>query len=310
MKRKYLVIGAVSTLAIVVIFLSAVLVKHSQTPEAIADFFENSDVSVPPLAEKLYKAGLIKNVVALNTVLVAENAHALFLKGIGQGEEAQNLANPLVRYVKVTEGLRKEEIANKVGKALAWNDEEKQQFAYVAAVDEGKLYPETYILPDSIKPIDFKERMVTRFNQKVTAKSKTLLKNSINLSTAVKIGSIIQREAAGKQDMNLISGIIWNRLFKGMSLDIDATLQYAKGNEEDGWWPRVVSKDKYIDSPFNTYENKGLPPTPISNPGLAAITAAINPTKTDCLFYLHDKKRVIHCSVTYAEHVKKIKKYL
>jgi UPF0755 protein len=134
-------------------------------------------------------------------------------------------------------------------------------------------------------------------------------KNKINIDTAVRIASIIQREAAGKQDMNLISGVIWNRLFKGMSLDMDATLQYAKGTSTN-WWPQVASKDKNIVSPFNTYQNKGLPPTAISEPSIDAIKAAMNPAKTDCLFYLHDNYRNIHCTVTYAAHVENIQRYL
>lgn len=95
-----------------------------------------------------------------------------------------------------------------------------------------------------------------------------------------------------------------------MRLDIDATLQYIKGNSEDGWWARVYADDKYLDSPYNTYRTKGLPPGPIANPGLPAIKAALNPTATPCIFYLHDTNREIHCSVTYEEHKENIKKYL
>ena len=124
-----------------------------------------------------------------------------------------------------------------------------------------------------------------------------------------KIASIIQREAGGKKDMRLISGIIWNRIFAGMRLQMDATLQYAKGNEEEGWWPQVDPKDKNIDSPYNTYKYDSLPPTAIANPGMAALEAAYNPQKTSCMYYLHDKKGNIHCSKTYAEHKRNIEKY-
>ena len=94
-----------------------------------------------------------------------------------------------------------------------------------------------------------------------------------------------------------------------MSLDIDATLQYVKGTEEN-WWPQVESKDKFIDSPYNTYKNTGLPPHPIANPGLAAISAALNPLTTSCLYYLHDKYGRIHCSPSYAGHKTNIELYL
>lgn len=131
----------------------------------------------------------------------------------------------------------------------------------------------------------------------------------LDLDGAIRLASIIQREAAGPQDMRLISGIIWNRMAKGMSLELDATLQYVKGNE-DNWWPIVKSKDKYLDSPYNTYKYKGIPPGAISNPSIDAINAAFNPQKTDCIFYLHDSNRQIHCSKTYEGHLANINSYL
>lgn len=133
--------------------------------------------------------------------------------------------------------------------------------------------------------------------------------DDLDLDAAIRIASIIQREAAGPHDMRLISGIIWNRISKGMSLELDATLQYVKGTE-DNWWPSVKSKDKYLDSPYNTYKYKGVPPGAISNPSIDAINAVYNPEKTACIFYLHDSNRKIHCSKTYEEHLRNIKAYL
>jgi UPF0755 protein len=152
--------------------------------------------------------------------------------------------------------------------------------------------------------------MLKEFSRETSTIKKQKNMQVINQDTAIKIASIIQREAGGKSDMKLISGIIWNRLWKGMKLQMDATLQYAKGSEENGWWGQVDSEDKYIDSPYNTYAEEGLPPSAIANPGLAAIDAAYNPQKTSCLFYLHDKNRQIHCAKTYEEHKRNIKKYL
>ena len=93
-----------------------------------------------------------------------------------------------------------------------------------------------------------------------------------------------------------------------MKLQMDATLQYAKGDASD-WWPQVNPSDKNIDSPYNTYLHTDLPPTPIASPGLAAIAAAYNPLTTSCLFYIHDKHGVIHCSATYAGQLSNIAKY-
>ena len=74
--------------------------------------------------------------------------------------------------------------------------------------------------------------------------------------------------------------------------------------------PRVRAKDKYLDSPFNTYENEGLPPAAIANPGEAALEAALRPEDTACLFYIHDRNRNIHCASDYATHKKNIARYL
>ena len=223
-------------------------------------------------------------------------------------------ASPSVKFVKVYPGMRKEELVSFLSQKLAWNDFEEKQFLNIAKpmdMDdvEGYYYPDAYLLPPGIGGYETGKMMINRFNDKVMTRYASSTKKIISVDVALKIASIIEREAGGKNDMRLISGIIWNRIFKDMSLDMDATLQYVKGNEGNGWWPKINSEDKFIESPYNTYRNKGLTPTPISNPQLASIEAALNPKKTNCLFYLHDKYRRIHCSATYKEHVKNITRY-
>jgi UPF0755 protein len=226
----------------------------------------------------------------------------------------ESLANPSVKIIKIPEGLRKEEIADLVGNKLDWTTEEKDEFinahlAFNTPNLEGHYFPKTYMIPKDEEPSGVTAVMLHEFAKENSKIVKPKSAQIINADTALTIASIIQREAGGKSDMKLISGIIWNRIFKGMKLQIDATLQYAKGSEEEGWWEQVDPSDKKIDSPYNTYTNKGLPPTPIANPGLAALDAAYNPQKTSCLYYLHDKNRVIHCAATYEEHKKNIEKY-
>jgi len=220
-----------------------------------------------------------------------------------------NLANPYMRIIRVEEGLRKEEVAQVVADKLDWDDVDKASFINSANV-EGHYFPKTYLIYKDENPSTVVATMRDEFSKQASKIKKPKSKQIINEDTALKIASIIQREAAGKHDMNLISGIIWNRIFSGMKLQIDATLQYAKGNEEDGWWGQVTSADKKIKSAYNTYLYAGLPPGAIANPGLAAISAAFNPQKTNCLFYLHDRNRKIHCTKTYEEHKKNIEIYL
>ncbi len=227
----------------------------------------------------------------------------------------ESLANPSTKIVRIQEGLRKEEIAEVFGNKLGWSDWKKEEFinghlALNSEDLEGRYFPKTYIVSKDEDPIGITSTMLHEFSKETAKIKKPKASLVLNQDTAIKVASIIQREAGGKSDMKLISGIIWNRIFKGMKLQIDATLQYAKGDEEEGWWQQVEPADKSIDSTYNTYKYKGLPPTAISNPGIAAIDAAYNPQKTTCLYYLHDKKGRIHCSATYEGHKANIKKYL
>ncbi|HEY4509308.1 MAG TPA: endolytic transglycosylase MltG [Candidatus Paceibacterota bacterium] len=226
----------------------------------------------------------------------------------------ESLANPSVRIVRIPEGLRKEQIAYIMATKLDWNEGQKDDFVNIhLALNttnlEGRYFPKTYMIDKDENPSGVSASMFHEFATQTGKIKKPKATKVINDETVLKVASIIQREAGGKSDMKLISGIIWNRIFSGMKLQMDATLQYAKGSEEDGWWRAVTPADKKIDSTYNTYLHAGLPPSAISNPGLAAIEAAYNPQKTSCLFYLHDKKGNIHCSVTYSQHKANIKKY-
>lgn len=225
----------------------------------------------------------------------------------------EDLANPSVKIVRIGEGLRKEEVANVLVSKFGWSETQKNDFlnahlAYAKESYEGQYFPKTYLINKDSDPVVVSKTMTDEYRKEVGTVKKAKTTKILNENTALIVASLIQREAGGKSDMKLISGIIWNRIFKGMKLQIDATLQYAKGDEKL-WWPQVLSKDKKIDSPFNTYMY-AMPPAPIANPGLAAIEAAYNPQKTTCLFYLHDKYRNIHCSATYEQHLRNIKKYL
>jgi UPF0755 protein len=95
-----------------------------------------------------------------------------------------------------------------------------------------------------------------------------------------------------------------------MLLQADATLQYATDTKETGWWAAPDPDDKYVESPFNTYQHEGLPPAPIATPSLASIEAALDPEPTSCLFYLHDGNGRIHCSPNYAGHLANVDRFL
>lgn len=171
---------------------------------------------------------------------------------------------------------------------------------------EGYLFPETYFIYSKTNPDDIINEMRAMFNTKTA----TLLAiDSLGIHTKKEIvimASIIEKEARGVNDRNIISSILWNRLAQGMRLQVDATVAYAVGNPNG----TLKKSDFQVDSPFNTYLHKGLPPAPISNPGLDALTAALKSSPTPYLYYLHDKNGTIHYAKTYAEHLANIRKYL
>lgn len=228
----------------------------------------------------------------------------------------QNLAAVDTRLVSITPGMRKEQVASAFASALAWNSKQKKEFVTATAysslpLPEGSFSPGIYSITTGTTPIMTQSLVNDRFAKDVLSHYGTTTAQVVPLDQALTIASLIEREAGGADDMRIISGIIWNRLFINMPLQIDATLQYAKANTAAtlSWWPQVVPADRFRTSLYNTYLHKGLPPTPIANPSVAAILAALNPRNTSCLFYFHDAARQFHCTDTYAEHVMLLKKY-
>ena len=288
--------------------------------QAIIFIEKGSDTKT--ILEKLQEQGVIKNRITYGLAYIMtkisgepEAGAYYFRNGMSALAINNKFRDPDYKYVAIQEGWRKEQIAAAYAKALNWDETKEKEFAsnYPAcpvAGREGYLAPGEYLIPKNANTQTILIKMEDRFSEKFSNLAK--VKNSANIfdeDQVIKIASLIQREAAGKSDMRLISGVIWNRILKEMPLQIDATLQYVKG-DENNWWPVPKSEDKFLDSPYNLYQNKGLPPTPISNPGMAAIEAAMNPIQTSCLFYLHDKRGNIHCASDYKGHLSNIKRYL
>ena len=225
----------------------------------------------------------------------------------------QQLASPIARVIVIYPGERKEEVAENIGNILDWNDTEREQFLSLVTqtlpgVGEGMYFPDRYLTHKDASPEEVAAMINEQFSKEVLTRYPEEVATQVSLAQALVIASLLEREAYDFTDMREISGIIWNRLFIDMGLQLDATLQYAKADGAGGvWWPAPVPDDKYFDSPFNTYENSGLPPAPISNPSLDAILAALNPIETDCLFYFHDSNSRFHCSETYEGHVQKLR---
>lgn len=221
---------------------------------------------------------------------------------------AENLTHgTLDIWVTLPEGLRADEIADILKKAMpsyneSWRAELRQ--------NEGYLFPDTYLLPRDADVNLVISILKNNFEEKF--KTLDISKTNFSKNQIVIIASLIEREAKHDLDRPLVASVILNRLELGMKLDLDATIQYALGYQETDkrWWKKSLSlEDIRLNSPYNTYRVAGLPPTPISNPGLLSLKAVINPSQTDYLFYMSDSKGINHYAKTIEEHNANIKKY-
>ncbi len=270
----------------------------------------SDDTAKVLVAQKLRREGLVRSELAANLFLTKDKYPAggydLALN-MNIFEAAKVMADgPQLLWVVVPPGWRREQLAEKLQIKFKWTQKDVEDFL---SFPEGEYFPDTYLVPRADSGKQIAARMHNNFNEKFAPYAEKFLAANIKNDTALKIASLVQRESGG-DDMPLIAGIIWNRLEKGMGLKIDATIQYAKGKVDGNWWGKVSVADyTNVDSVFNTYEYKGLPPAPIASTGTAAWKAVLNPAKTDCLYYLHDHLGQIHCSPTYEGHLENIEKY-
>ncbi|MBY0328907.1 endolytic transglycosylase MltG [Patescibacteria group bacterium] len=172
--------------------------------------------------------------------------------------------------------------------------------------DEGYLFPDTYGFFPSLAPDFVVTTLKRNFDKKIATVADQITSSSRTKADIITMASIIEKEANGKDDRAVISGILWKRLDRGMLLQVDAPFLFLFDKQSS----ELTLKDLATDSPYNTYKYKGLPPGPISNPGLESIKAALNPEVSPYLYYLHDKTGAIHYASTYKEHLANITRYL
>ncbi|MGM0464941.1 MAG: endolytic transglycosylase MltG [Acidobacteriota bacterium] len=174
---------------------------------------------------------------------------------------------------------------------------------------EGYLFPETYHIPKNTSEEELIENMVSQFKKTFNPQWRERTREmGMNIREVVTLASLIEEETSVPEEKSLVSSVFHNRLKLGMKLDCDPTIIYAlkKKGEYQG---RLRNKDLKLDSPYNTYLYKGLPPSPISNPGKESLKAALFPSKTDYLYFVSKNDGTHKFSSTFKEHQKAVIKY-
>jgi UPF0755 protein len=198
--------------------------------------------------------------------------------------------------ITIPEGFNVRQIGSRLEEAGLFRAEE---FTKVALKEEGFLFPDTYEFYAETTPESVISKMKKNFEVKVDSDILAEAKRQgRSLREIVIMASLLEEEAASDKDWKIIAGILWKRIEERMPLAVDAALTYVTGRASS----KLTDDDLALDSPYNTYKYNGLPAGPISNPGLGAMDAALNPTPSAYWFYLSDSKGVIHYAKTFEEH--------
>ncbi|HBQ50413.1 hypothetical protein A3B42_02075 [Candidatus Daviesbacteria bacterium RIFCSPLOWO2_01_FULL_38_10] len=207
----------------------------------------------------------------------------------------QLAGQPSEAWVTLIEGWRIEEMAEKLGSG------------FLEVAKEGYMFPDTYLFPNDVTVEQIVKIMRDNFDKKYSQDLKAKVKaKGLTEDEGVILASIVEREARSDKVRTEVASILLKRFKIDMGLNADATIQYALGYQsgEKSWWKRHLTKeDLKIDSPYNTYLYRGLPPAPIANPGLSSLQAVANADpNTLYLYYYHDSKGNSFYGRTLEEH--------
>lgn len=306
---------------------------------ATKEFTISKGESVDTIVANLETAGLIKCPLCLKIYLKLSGNQTKIMAGsyaIEPGQNAKEIIALLAQgkiianetNIKIIEGWSINDIdyylneqklfAPGAFKQLAGNSISQLPFNFersdiladvpATASLEGFLFPDTYRIFKDSTPSAVIEKMLDNFNGKVDAAMRQdIAAQGKTLYEIVTMASIIEKEVRTYEDMQIVSGVFWDRIKNNQALESCATLAYILGEDKK----QYTKEDTLVESAYNTYQNRGLPPGPICNPGLNAIKASIYPKYSDYNYFLtrNDNGQTVF-SVTYEEHLANKAKYL
>ena len=322
MKKTRILLPIIMLLLAAAIAAGVLVIKNLASPVSASDdgnkvrFEVPSGMSIPEAGAKLLDSGLIRNnklfyytarYPKLKALLYGKEAEKPFVlrSGIYYISPAMNIAeiqdllsSGQQEYIKVAipEGLTISKIAAELEEKricpakdfIDWCRNPDTSFAYGIQGEsvEGFLFPDTYYLTAGMEASAVADIMLTNFFEKISQIPGLAQMNGADLYQTVTLASIVEREYRVEDEAPLIASVFKNRLRRNIGLYSCATVEYIITEIEGRPHPeRILIEDTKIDSPYNTYKWAGLPPGPISNPGLVALKASANTPKTDYYFF-------------------------
>ena len=203
-------------------------------------------------------------------------------------------------WLKIIEGTRLEEVSPLFPQGLP------------KTAKEGYLFPDSYLIPLYFTSEQTLQVIQTNFDKKFAQAQQGATNKTLTDQEIVILASIIEREARTLKSKQEVAGVLYNRLKIDMALQVDASVQYARDskNKTSKYWEPVSKSDLSLVSPFNTYKNRGLPPSPICNPGYNSLYAAFHPIDSNYLYYITGNDHQMHYATSLDEHNSNIAQYL
>lgn len=280
--------------------------------------YPSGSLIVIPQGTTVSGAGeLLKQAGALRSPLMFELAVRLGKGSVAAGTyalpERENALSLAYRFSHGKTGLAQARVTIPEGTAVvqaadilknALGDFDAKGFIALAKPDEGYLFPDTYFFVPGTPPAVVVQTMKDNFEKHVAALETQIRAFGRPESDVIIMASLLEKEARQSETRRTVAGILWRRLAIGMPLQTDAVFGYIAGTTTHS----PSAAELAIDSPYNTYTYKGLPPGPIGNPGVEAIQDAVTPIKTPYLYYVTDEEGNIYYAKTYAEHLKNVQK--
>jgi UPF0755 protein len=289
-----------------------VVVPHGATSSQVAALLAQHGVIAHPLDFRILARlrRVDRDLEAGEYIFPAHQTPDQILQGLLIGRAR------VATWVTLPEGFTAAQIADalaerKLGSESAYQSFFQRQTIVLGGVRtkslEGYLFPSTYLFPLAATPEQAASIMVDQFRRELPAGAEEQARKlGFTLPQIVTVASLVEREAKADDERALIAGVIYNRLRKGMPLQVDASLEYAFPYHKT----EITQADLRIDSPYNTYLHVGLPPTPIANPGLPSLLGALHPQQTDYYYYVYKGNGHHAFARTLGEHNANVERYL